>query len=273
MKNLRTILVLACLAGPILACNLLTTPATQAPLIIPETINIGTSVARTLAFESAVQTAVASAQPQPATQGVILPTLQPPAPTLEPTPGAPNISASIDTNCRKGPGQIYEAVSYLLVGKTSEVVNQYQNGTWWVIKDPNNPSQRCWVWGQTTLVTGNWKQLPEATQPPTPTGAAVLVLQGSVNVDASPDPDNYTGPCPVIAHLSWGVHSSMATTIGYNFLPGSGFIENYTFAGAGWKTWNYNTTINASGNYWEKLEVVSPVYLAKQVNYTVTCTP
>ena len=268
-KRLMSLLLpLLCLT---LACSLLTTPATQAPAIQGPPINVETSVAGTRAFEFAVQTAAAGQVP-PTPQGFAA-TAQPPAATAEPTAGSPLISASVDTNCRKGPATIYEAISYLLVGNTSEVVAKYQNGLWWVIKDPNNPNQRCWVWGQTTSVTGNWQQLPDATQPPTPTGSVILTMHGGVLVDTSPDPDNYTGPCPVVAKLFWGVESNMAVTIGYMLLPGVGAVESYTFAGPGLKEWSYGTDITHSGTFWERLEIVSPVSMYKEVTYTVTCTP
>ncbi len=143
--------VVCCLS---LACNLLNTATTPSPNEKP--INVETSVAGTLAFEAAVQTAAAGQAPDPTAQGAPS-TSEPPAPTLEPTSSVPMVSASMDTNCRTGPSTVYEAISYLLVGKTSEVVNKYQNGLWWVIKDPNEPNRRCWVWGNTTNVTGNWQ--------------------------------------------------------------------------------------------------------------------
>ncbi len=258
----RLSLLLVCLA---LSCSLVASPDNQALESEKLAISVETSVAGTQSFEFAIRTAAAANQ--------TLPTGQPPAPTIEPTIGVPMISASIDTNCRKGPGTIYEAISYLLIGKTSEVVKKYQNGSWWVIKDPNDPNRLCWVWGQTTLVTGPWQQLAEATQPPTPTGSAVLTLYGNVLVDSSPDPDNYTGPCPVIAKTFWGIESNMAVTVGYMIAPGSGFTETYTFTGPGLKEWSYGTTITSSGEYWEKLEIVSPVSMVKQVNWKVTCTP
>lgn len=270
--NKHTLLrIFLVLIGLTLSCSLLTTPATQALESGQPVINVETSVAGTRAFNFAVQTAAAG-QVQPTSQ-IVAVTNQPPVPTTEPTAGAPLISASVDTNCRKGPAAIYEAISYLLIGKTSEVVAKYQNGLWWVIKDPNNPNQRCWVWGQTTSVTGNWQQLPDATQPPTPTGSVILTLHGGVVVDASPDADNYTGPCPVVAKVFWGIESNMAVTIGYMISPGAGFTETYTFAGAGLKEWSYGTDIDHSGTFWERLEIVSPVSLYKEVTYTVTCTP
>jgi hypothetical protein len=255
--------------GTLLACSLITTPATQSPGMQAPAMNVETAVAGTLAFEAAVQTAAAGQIPP--TSEVIQATDQPPAPTVEPTPGAPMISASIDTNCRKGPSTIYEVISYLLVGKTSEVVNKYQNGQWWVIKDPNDPGKRCWVWGQTTTVTGNWNQLLEATVPPTP--SLVLLISGSAVFPGSPDPDHYSGPCPTHVNMSWSVTSNLPVKIGYMLLPGSGWTDYYTFSGPATNQWNYESNVTSSGSFWERFEIVSPVSKVAEVTYTVTCTP
>ena len=267
MHSKRLIALLTVLVCLSLSCNLFSTATTTSP--VQQSINVETSVAGTLAFESAVQTAAAG-QISPTAQ-VIQATDQAPAPTVEPTLGAPMISASVDTNCRKGPSTIYEVISYLLVGKTSEVVNKYQNGQWWVIKDPNDPGKRCWVWGQTTTVTGNWNQLLEATVPPTP--SLQLVVSGSAVFPGSPDPDHYTGPCPTHVNMSWSVTSNLPIKIGYMLLPGSGWTDYYTFLGPGTNQWNYESNVTSSGSFWERFEVVSPVSKVAEVTYTVTCTP
>jgi hypothetical protein len=265
-RSIPLLLLVICMS---LACSLITTPATQAPVIQEPPINVETSVARTRAFDFTVQTAVA-AQVQ-STPQVAQDTVQPPGPTTEPTAGAPVISASIDTNCRKGPSTIYEAISYLLVGKTSEVVKKYQNGQWWVIKDPNNPGAFCWVWGQTTSVTGSWQQLPEATVPPTP--SLELAISGSAVFPGSPDPDSYSGPCPTHVNMSWSVTSNLPIKIGYMLLPGVGATDYYTFTGPGTNNWDYESTVTSSGSFWERFEIVEPVGMTKEVTYTVTCTP
>lgn len=266
MKRIRMILVFACAIAPMLACNLLTTPTAQPPANALESINVETSVARTLDFERAVQAAVASAQPGQATQDVP-PAQQPPGPTVEPTQGVPMISASVDTNCRKGPATIYEAISYLLVGKTSEVVNKYQNGLWWVIKDPNNPAQRCWVWGSTTMVTGDWQSLPEATQPPTPTVQLVLSLDGSAS------PANYWGACPVTITYTFNIQSNMPVNMGYHVASSESPFSalKSTSFGPGTKTFNLDQSYNASGTYWKQFYIDSPLIMNHKVEVSVHC--
>jgi hypothetical protein len=259
--------VMCCLA---LACNFFSTTTTTSPVQQP--INVETSVAGTLAFEAAVKTAAAGQAGEPTSQ-IAPATDQPPAPTLEPTSSVAMISASMDTNCRTGPSTIYEAISYLLVGKTSEVVNKYQNGLWWVIKDPNDPGKRCWVWGSTTSVTGNWQQLPEATQPPTPT--IVLRLETELT---SITPPAFLGLCPAILTLSGTITSNMpVSSVSYVWARSSGpnlGSGSVSFSAAGTQTISRSVTFLGPSSGDISIRIVSPFSVSSNsIHYTVHCTP
>jgi hypothetical protein len=89
-----------------------------------------------------------------------------------PTPFLPQISVSIPTNCRTGPGSAYPMVGALLVGKTVQVYARDPTGTFWYIENPDSPGQFCWVWGQYATITGLTYILPMYTPPPTPTATA-----------------------------------------------------------------------------------------------------
>jgi hypothetical protein len=263
-KQLTVVLaVTVCLS---LACNLLTNPTTLAPDSGQPPINVETSVAGTRAFEFAVQTAAAGQASGP-TSEVPPGTSQPPGPAVEPASTVPLVSASMDTNCRTGPSTVYEVISYLLVGKSSEVVNKYQNGLWWVIKDPNNPTRHCWVWGTTTSVTGNWQQLQEATLPPTPTVQLVMTIAGSAT------PANFWGTCPVTITYTWNITSTLPVNMAYrvesSLSPFSAILSE-SF-GPGTKTVNYSHSINADGNYWERFIIEGPLNQSKQIDVTVNC--
>ncbi len=102
-------------------------------------------------------------------------TLQPkvtmtPTITLTPTQEKPMVSVSVDTNCRSGPGKIYDWIGGLLVGEQAEVVGQSMDGQYWVIKNPDKAGE-CWLWGNYATVTGPTAALPKYTPPPTPTPA------------------------------------------------------------------------------------------------------
>jgi hypothetical protein len=108
------------------------------------------------------------------------PTLPPtetltPSPTLTatlaftPTPVVPQISVSVPTNCRVGPGRVYRRVGALLVGETAQVYGRDPTGRYWYIRNPDSGTEFCWAWGEYATVTGNTALLPVYTPPPTPT--------------------------------------------------------------------------------------------------------
>ena len=92
-----------------------------------------------------------------------------PTPIFTATSTVPQISVSVATNCRVGPGRVYDRVGALLVGQVAEVVGRNQNGDYWYIRNPNNSNGFCWLWGEYATVSGNFAALPVFTPPPTPT--------------------------------------------------------------------------------------------------------
>lgn len=92
-----------------------------------------------------------------------------PAPVFTSTPVIPLISVSVPTNCRVGPGKVYDRVGALLVGQVAEVIGRNLNGNYWYIRNPNDSNGFCWLWGEYASVTGNFAALPVFTPPPTPT--------------------------------------------------------------------------------------------------------
>jgi hypothetical protein len=99
-----------------------------------------------------------------------------PSSTLTPTESKPMISVSVDTNCRTGPGKIYDWIGALLVGEEAEVVGQSGNGEYWVVNNPDQAGE-CWLWANYASVTGPTANLPVYTPPPTPT--PIIQWQGS----------------------------------------------------------------------------------------------
>ena len=93
-------------------------------------------------------------------------------PAFTPTSLVPMISVSIPTNCRSGPGKIYDQVGALLVGKTVRVYARDPLGMYWYIRNPNSTNEYCWVWGEYATLSGLTSILPMYTPPPTPTATA-----------------------------------------------------------------------------------------------------
>ncbi len=95
-------------------------------------------------------------------------TLSPP-PTATATSSKPMVSVSVNTNCRLGPGTDFDIVSTLLVGEETVIVGRDPSGDYWYIRNIDNPSQFCWLWGNYATPTGDYASLPVFTPMPTPT--------------------------------------------------------------------------------------------------------
>ncbi|MBW8012257.1 MAG: hypothetical protein FVQ83_13640 [Chloroflexi bacterium] len=89
--------------------------------------------------------------------------------TSTPTLGIPMVIVSVDTNCRTGPGQVYDWVGDLLVGETSEVVGRLADNSYWHIRNLDRPGELCYLWGRYATVSGDSNRLPVRTPPPPPT--------------------------------------------------------------------------------------------------------
>jgi hypothetical protein len=166
------------------ACNLPGGPAAvrgsdQDPTAAIQT-QVAGIVASTEAAQTALSNAVASTLAAMATntpEFTFTPSLTfTPSFTLTPTftltPSVPTVSVSVETNCRTGPGTVYDKLGILPVGKTADVVGRSASSDNWIIKLPSNPAITCWLWGKYATLVGDTSGLPVIIPPPTPTPAA-----------------------------------------------------------------------------------------------------
>lgn len=149
--------------------------------------DIGTAVVQTL-------TAIAIQNPsQPPAQATLvftetatllpLPTPSPsptfsPIPFYSPTSAVVLVSVSVPTNCRSGPGKVYDYRGALLVGETTEVFGWEGRGEYWYVRNPDRAGDFCWIWGKYASLTGHPGSLPALTPPPTPTPAPDFSIAG-----------------------------------------------------------------------------------------------
>ena len=110
----------------------------------------------------------------------------------------PLVSVSMATDCRTGPGQVYDPVGVLNPGQVSEAVGLSPEGDYWLIRDPASPTTLCWLGGEYVTVTGDPSGLPVSFPPPTPTlvvsqvGCPTPIGGGSTPVSCS----SPAGGCP-----------------------------------------------------------------------------
>lgn len=139
------------------------------------------SVTPTLASDQVVETAQAIAQATlaavtptptrvPLTRSPAPPSNTPP-PTATPTTASPVVTANYNSNIRRGPGENYEVLDFLLGGKQADVLGRYDNspiGTWWYVR-PIGGGLTGWVWSGAMTFGGNALGVPLLTPAPTST--------------------------------------------------------------------------------------------------------
>lgn len=84
------------------------------------------------------------------------------------TPSVPQVTVSVNTNCRTGPSTQYDNIDSLLIGQTATIVGKSTSTGYWIIQRLNG-SGTCWLFPQYATVSGNTANLPEYPVPPTPT--------------------------------------------------------------------------------------------------------
>jgi len=182
-RYLRLGLIILLLLGLSLACNLPgggTSP--NVDQISSNEIGIETAVAQTMAVRAAespqnsgdgdTPIAPPSATTSPSNTPTPGPTATPtltPTNTSTPTSEVPMVKVSVSTNCRQGPGKVYDQLGVLLVGEEAEVIAKEPQESDWYIRNPDKPGGFCWIWGNYATISGNTDHLPVYTPPPTPT--------------------------------------------------------------------------------------------------------
>jgi hypothetical protein len=206
----RVALTLTILSIVVLACALPAIP-------LQDSGAISTAAAQTV-IAGFVESALSATLP-PTSQGPTF-TLTPEPPTVTPTvtitstqtltatmaytstPLVPQISVSVPTNCRVGPGKVYRRVGALLVGETAEIYGRDPTGRYWYIRNPDSSSGYCWVWGEYATVVGNIALLPVYTPPPTPTPTFT----------STPAPDFEAGYTSLDTCVGWWVEVKLQNT-------------------------------------------------------------
>jgi hypothetical protein len=204
---------------------------------------VGTAVAQTAAARPGVDQEEVSTAPEtgmPATAEIptatatitLTPTLTLTATeTLTPTLSAPQVHVDVDTNCRTGPGEIYDIVGGLLVGEQAEVVGRWPGGNYWIIPNPDG-SGECWLWGYYATVEGPTADLPAYTQPPTPT--PIIDWSGTWTTFIGDPAGPYDTVTVTINQTDMSVTGSFSYAGGDYSLSGTLSADRMTLSG----TWN-----------------------------------
>ena len=154
---------------------------------------LGASVAQTLEAggdSESSDSSAGSGEDEPDTEAPS----ETPEPTVTATLGPPMLSVSLDTNCRFGPGDVYDYLGAILVGEEALVTGKLADESYWYIENPDAPPPYCWVWGMYATIIGDKSGIPILAPPPTPT-PALGSISGYTYIDG-----NYNGIRDVSEH-------------------------------------------------------------------------
>lgn len=94
-----------------------------------------------------------------------------PEPSATPTQEVPKATVNRETNCRTGPGGLYDLVATYQAGLELDVIATGLAGGYWFIRNPEKPEEQCYLLAQNVTVSGDTSTLPKLTPLPSPTSA------------------------------------------------------------------------------------------------------
>ena len=100
-----------------------------------------------------------------------------PEPSETPTPVPPMAEVVRESNCRIGPGGIYDLVATYQVGQMLEVAAKDLGGGYWFVRNPEKPEEQCYLLAQNIRISGDTAALPQFTPLPSPTAAPYFKLE------------------------------------------------------------------------------------------------
>ena len=164
---------------------------------------VGTMVAMTLeAMYTPMPTPVSTLAYTPTAAGTATQT-----PTITPTYSLPTLSFNGNTNCRKGPGTVYDVVTVLRAGVKVEAVGRLEKTNYWLVKKPGG-ADTCWVADDFAQPSGSIQILPTVTAPPLPTPKPPTAPSWST---WSYSCEFASGGSNITMHLAWTNRSGDAT--------------------------------------------------------------
>lgn len=146
---------------------------------IAQTVSARRKVATGTELAKSTPEKVTSQTPEPEEGNTLTPTSPP---TETPTRVTPKAHISENTNCRFGPGEVYERLGIASAGQTLEVFGVDPGGNFWFVSHPGKSDQKCWIWGKYVTPEGPTDQLPVYTPRPTPTQQPTATPAVSFNV-------------------------------------------------------------------------------------------
>lgn len=165
LSKLLCLLTIAMLS--LTACNM--------PGNVPTEIATETREATVTVDLAATETRSAGLTPSRTPTAAATETLTP-EPSATFTPEPPKAEVVRETNCRIGPGGMYDLVAKYQVGQMLNVVARDLGGGYWFVQNPGKPDEQCYLMAQNIKISGETVALPQFTPLPSPTAMPYFEL-------------------------------------------------------------------------------------------------
>lgn len=116
--------------------------------------------------------ATATRTSAPTETPTVIPTETPiPEPSATATIEIPMAKVGRESNCRVGPGGMYNLVATYQTGQMLEVVAKDLGGGYVFVRNPGKPEEQCYLLANNVTISGDISALPKFTPRPSPTAA------------------------------------------------------------------------------------------------------
>jgi murein DD-endopeptidase MepM/ murein hydrolase activator NlpD len=147
-------------------------------------------------------TATATPTRTPTPTASLTPTV---TPTFTPEVCEATLTITKNTNCRKGPGTVYDVLTSYVVGTEMIVAGRGSDleNIWWYVQVPNIDDAFCWVSDANVQVAGSTDCMPVIPAPPTPTPRPADTTPPPAPTGLLPADRSFRLPCSPTINLTW----------------------------------------------------------------------
>lgn len=211
--------------------------------------------------------------PEPTT---LVPTEAPPSPTTQPTETPPASLTELlvsplagEVICRFGPGNEYSVEAKISLGVQVTASGRNAASTWLHVENPAREGKLCWAPGAGLAGEERAEALP-VLQPPNN-------IVTKVTVDLDPTKEEI--PCaelPFKYTATFTITTTGPVTVKYEADSSEGQVINptsYAFTASGTKTFTQKFKVDAAGDHWFQVDVLSPNVVSATGKAKLACTP
>lgn len=172
-------------------------------------------------------------------------------------------------NCRYGPSTAYSVVGALELGGQAEIVGKNIDMTWWVVKNPSDPSTYCWLAASVIEAVGNLDALPVVEAPPAQvSNIQIRIDPPSMNVSCTAFPQYVT--------VNVDITTTGPTTVVFQWETSEGesiSADARLFLETGSQSAFIYYKITSARDYWIQVHILSPNDTTGRATFKATCVP